>query len=149
MTGYLPVQEIRQMWPDLDIAVHVPTSENCGGIGEPMLAGVRTIAGRVGGLPEAVIDGVTGTLVPVRRPQELARAILRVLDSPDHYLALARNGQALMRRMVSTERIGQEILAIYAHALGDQARPPHDFDPIDALDSTFACAQRTTNNSHG
>ena len=149
MTGYLPVEEIRQMWPDFDIAVHVPISENCGGVGEPMLAGVSIIAGRVGGLPEAVIDGVTGSLVPVRRPPELACAILRVLDSPDRYVALARNGQALMRRMVSTERIGQEVLAIYAHALGSQVAPIHHFDPIEALESTFACVECATDTSDG
>ena len=149
MTGYLPVEEIRQMWPDFDIAVHTPISENCGGVGEPMLAGVPTIAGRVGGLPEAVIDGVTGTLVPVRQPRELARAILRVLDSPDHYTALARNGQALMRRMVSTERIGQEVLAIYAHALRSQVAPPHDFNPTEVLDSTLAYVEHATHIFNG
>jgi glycosyltransferase involved in cell wall biosynthesis len=149
MTGYLPVEEIRQMWPDFDVAVHIPISENCGGVGEPMLAGVSTIAGSVGGLPEAVIDGVTGSLVPVRRPQELARAILRVLDSPDHYSALARNGQALMRRMVSTERIGQEILAIYASALGNRVAPLHHFDPAEALDPAFGCIGCATSSSNG
>jgi glycosyltransferase involved in cell wall biosynthesis len=141
MTGYLPVEEIRQMWPDFDLAVHVPLSENCGGVGEPMLAGVPTIAGRVGGLPELVIEGVTGSLVPVRRPPELARAILRVLDSPDHFRALARNGQALAREIGSIERIGKEVLAIYAHALGLQGAPPRHFDPMDELGPPLACLE--------
>jgi len=139
MTGYLPAGEIRQMWPDFDVAVHVPISENCGGVGEPMLAGVPVIAGRVGGLPEAVIDGLTGSLVPVRRPQELARTIRRVLDSPMQYRTLARNAQTLMRRMVSTERIAREILGIYGHALGREIQPPRHFDPLEALDISDAC----------
>jgi glycosyltransferase involved in cell wall biosynthesis len=130
MTGYLPVEEIRQMWPDFDIAVHVPISENCGGVGEPMLAGVPTIAGRVGGLPEVVIDGVTGTLVPTRQPEELARAILRVLSSPGHYLELAKNARALLLRMISTERTAKEILDIYTHVLKLGEKAPRRFDPF-------------------
>jgi glycosyltransferase involved in cell wall biosynthesis len=133
MTGYLPVEEIRQMWADFDVAVHVPISENCGGVGEPMLAGVSVIAGKVGGLPEAVIDGVTGSLVPVGQPFELARGILRVLDSPMQYRALAALGQTLMRGMVSTERIAREILGIYGHVLGRESAPPRHFDPLEAL----------------
>lgn len=140
MTGYLPVEEIRRLWPDFDVAVHVPISENCGGVGEPMLAGVPVIAGKVGGLPEAVIDGVTGTLVEIRRPDQLARAILRVLDSPARYAALAANAQILMREMVSTMRIAREMLGIYEHALGSATRPPH-FDPGAALDSRLLCAE--------
>src|ERR1035437_450540 len=63
MTGYVPPEEVRRVWPDFDVAVHVPTSENCGGVVEPLLATVPTIAGRVGGLPDVVIDGLPGTLV--------------------------------------------------------------------------------------
>jgi glycosyltransferase involved in cell wall biosynthesis len=136
MTGYLPVEEIRQMWPDFDVAVHVPISENCGGVGEPMLAGVPTIAGRVGGLPEVVIDGLTGTLVPNRQPEELARAILRVLSSPSHYLKLANDARALLLRMTSTERIAKEILDIYSYVLKLEEKAPRRFDPL-----AFLCPQ--------
>jgi glycosyltransferase involved in cell wall biosynthesis len=128
MTGYLPVEEIRQMWADFDVAVHVPTSENCGGVGEPMLAGVPTIAGRIGGLPEVVIDGLTGTLVPIRQPQELAQALLRVLNSPARHLALARNGQALIREMTAIKRVGREVFDIYSHVLKSRENPPVPFD---------------------
>jgi glycosyltransferase involved in cell wall biosynthesis len=128
MTGYLPVEEIRQMWPDFDVAVHVPISENCGGVGEPMLAGVPTIAGRVGGLPEIVIEGRTGTLVRIRHPEELAGAVLRVLGSPEHYLELANHGRALLQRLLSTERIAKEVFEIYGYILGLREYPPSQFD---------------------
>jgi glycosyltransferase involved in cell wall biosynthesis len=135
MTGYLPVEEIRQMWPDFDVAVHVPISENCGGVGEPMSAGVPTIAGRVGGLPEIIIDGLTGTIVPIRQPEELAHAILRVVNSPGHYLELAKNAQALARRMAADECLGKEVESIYSHVLGLESKPPSPFDPIRFLSS--------------
>jgi len=135
MTGYLPVEDIRKMWPDFDVAVHVPISENCGGVGEPMLAGVPVVAGRVGGLPELIVDGVTGILVPVRNPLALAQAILGVLDSPVAFRAVAQNAQVVACRMASTERIAHEMVAIYAHALGSTAQRPAFFEPLAVLDS--------------
>src|SRR5579862_630893 len=66
MPGELPFADVQQCWADFDCAIHVPVSENCGGVVEPLLAGVPTIAGDVGGLPEVVMHGVTGIMVPIR-----------------------------------------------------------------------------------
>ena len=60
MPGKFNADEVAQSWPDYDCAVHVPLSENCGGVVEPLLAGVPTIAGNVGGLPEVVHHHRTG-----------------------------------------------------------------------------------------
>ena len=130
MTGYLPVEEIRRMWPDFDVAVHVPTSENCGGVFEPLLATVPTIAGRVGGLPELVVDGLTGKLVGIRDPQELARAILDVLDDQEHYRGLARFGRDLVGTMFSVQRTAREVLEIYKHVLDVSHPNPPEFDSM-------------------
>jgi glycosyltransferase involved in cell wall biosynthesis len=128
MTGYTPVEEIRQMWPDFDVAVHVPTSENCGGVLEPLLASVPTIAGRVGGLPELVIEGVTGKLVGIRDPCGLAGAILEVLDNRERYIGLASAGRDLLLTMFDVRRTAREVMEIYRHILDhDYPRPP-EFD---------------------
>ena len=81
MPGALDHSIVRQAWPDFDCAIHVPLSENTGGVTEPMFAGVPTIASRVGGLQEVIIDGVTGKTVPPRHPEKLADAILEVLEN--------------------------------------------------------------------
>ena len=62
-----------------DRAVHVPRSENCGGVVEPFSAGVPVIAAAVGGLPEVVIDNVTGRIVRDRSPKVLAQNISQIL----------------------------------------------------------------------
>jgi glycosyltransferase involved in cell wall biosynthesis len=133
MPGYLSAEEIRQMWPDFDIAVHVPTSENCGGVIEPMLAGVPTIAGLVGGLPEVVIDGVTGTLVPIQQPGKLAAAILETLDSYGRCQGMARTAQTLVREMFDVKRTASEVFEIYRHMLHLREQPPAPFNPISYL----------------
>jgi glycosyltransferase involved in cell wall biosynthesis len=47
---------------------------------EAMSQGLPVVATRVGGLPELVEDGVTGLLVGVHRPDELAAAFRRLAD---------------------------------------------------------------------
>jgi len=128
MTGYMPGAEVRQAWSDFDLAIHVPLSENCGGVLEPMLSGVPVIAGQVGGLPEIVMEGVSGSTVPIQRPDLLARCILDVLASPDRYQVYARNGQRLARQMFSVERTAREIFQIYQFILGRANCAPPRFD---------------------
>ncbi len=70
---------IPELYPDIDVAVHPSLSENVGGAVESLLCGVPTVATRVGGLPDLVRHGETGFLVPPRSPQRLAAAILEMI----------------------------------------------------------------------
>jgi len=49
---------------------------------DAQVLGVPVVATRTGGIPEVVEDGVNGLLVPPRSPDELAAALLRMLDDP-------------------------------------------------------------------
>jgi glycosyltransferase involved in cell wall biosynthesis len=134
MPGCFSGSQISESWADFDCAVHVPSSENCGGVIEPLLASVPTIASRVGGLPEVVQDGLTGKTVAGSQPDELANAILDVLRALHHYRKLAANGRALVRTIFNVERTAQEVRHIYRHLL-DPAHPqPEVFDSFTCLD---------------
>jgi glycosyltransferase involved in cell wall biosynthesis len=50
---------------------------------EAMAAGVPVVGSRVGGIPEMVLDGVTGRLVPPRDPSALADGLESLLAAPD------------------------------------------------------------------
>ena len=128
MPGPLPFTEVQQCWPDFDCAIHVPLSDNCGGVVEPLLAGVPVVAGKVGGLPEVVYEGLTGTLVPPRNPSALADAILRVLAQPEPYRAMARCGGELVREMFDVRRTAAEVYRVYRHILDRREPPPRGFD---------------------
>lgn len=136
MPGHLPSYVVQQAWPDFDCAIHVPLSENCGGVLEPLHAGVPTIAARVGGLPELVIDEVTGKLIPPRSPKALAAAISQVLDKLGHYRALARRGYQLVENMFSIVRTTQEVIDIYQYVLGRSLTRPVSFDSQTAVASS-------------
>ncbi len=133
LPGPLAPGAVLSAWQEFDCAVHVPLSENCGGVVEPLLAGIPVIAGHVGGLPEVVIDGVTGVTVPIRNPRALASAILEVLDRRASYRAMAGVGGRLVARMFSASRTAAEIRSIYEHVLGLRAERPSEFDPAEVL----------------
>jgi glycosyltransferase involved in cell wall biosynthesis len=113
MPGPLPSEEARSAIADFDCVAHVPTSENCGGVIEPLLAGVPVVAARVGGLPEVVREGETGRLVPPRDPAALASTIGEVIADPAAHRAMAERGRRLVRDLFDVRRTGAEVAAIY------------------------------------
>jgi glycosyltransferase involved in cell wall biosynthesis len=138
LPGLLAPAQVAAAWREFACAVHVPLSENCGGVVEPLLAGVPVIAGRIGGLPEVVIEGVSGITVPIRDPRALADAILQVLDRPEPYRAMAGIGGQLVARMFSAARTAAEIKVIYEYVLGARSAPPPAFDSRTAITEAYA-----------
>ncbi len=61
---------------------------------EAMGAGVPVVASRVGGVPDQVVDGRDGLLVPPGEPAALATALTRVLTEPGLAQALSAAGRA-------------------------------------------------------
>lgn len=120
MPGKFSAEEVGLCWPDFDCAVHVPLSENCGGVVEPMLCAVPTIAGQVGGLPEVVQHDITGITVPIQRPDLLADAILEVVNNQQKYQDMAERGRQLASNMFDPVRCTKEIHTIYEHVLNAQ-----------------------------
>jgi glycosyltransferase involved in cell wall biosynthesis len=59
--------------------------------------GLPVVAHAIGGVPEAVLDGETGLLVPHDRPAELTAAFARLLGDPDLRRRLGEAGRAHAR----------------------------------------------------
>jgi glycosyltransferase involved in cell wall biosynthesis len=110
--------DVPAIYADLDVAVHPSLSENCGGAVESLAAACPTVATSVGGLPDVVIHGETGWLVPPADPGRLAAAIVEVLDNPAEARRRARNGQELVGRLFAVERTAREVADIYERVLG-------------------------------
>lgn len=105
--------DVPDIYADLDLAVHPSYTENVGGAVESCLAGVPTIATRVGGLPDLVRDGVTGWLVPPRDPPALARAIRDALSDPLEARKRGEAGYQLARELFDVRQTAHEIVEIY------------------------------------
>jgi len=74
----------------------VPSSRESFGLSalEAMSCGVPIVATRVGGLPELIIDGETGMLVPPEDERAMADALLKVLRDRDLAARLGEAGKA-------------------------------------------------------
>ena len=128
MPGRLEYGRAGDAWAGFDLAIHVPTSENCGGVVEPLLAAVPVVASRTGGLPELVIDQVTGRLVEDGEPRRLAGVIEEVLDDLPRYREMASTGRRLVKEMFDVRRTAAEIAAVYRHLTDDSPYVPPEFD---------------------
>ncbi|MGC9398865.1 MAG: glycosyltransferase [Anaerolineae bacterium] len=87
---------------------------------EAMAAGLPVVATRVGGVPEVVVDGVTGLLVPPRDPHALADAILRLLRDPALRRRMGEAGRARVAAHFSVEQMVRKIEALYEQLLAQK-----------------------------
>jgi glycosyltransferase involved in cell wall biosynthesis len=78
---------------------------------EAMWMGLPVLATQVGGIPEAVRDGVEGWLVPPRDPDALARALREARDSPEERLRRAQNAH---QRIVDAFTVSPKVAEIEA-----------------------------------
>ena len=90
---------------------------------EAMAMAKPVIATRAGGVPEFVMDGKTGLLIPPRDPQALARAVLELLDDPARGRAMGRQGRQRVEELYTAQRYAESISRVLhdAMAAGRQA----------------------------
>jgi glycosyltransferase involved in cell wall biosynthesis len=84
---------------------------------EAMAAGVPVVATAVGGVPELVVKGETGLLVPPGQPEPIASALEAILSSPDRARAFGAAGRERARTLFSRQRMVGEIEALYDELL--------------------------------
>lgn len=120
LVGAVPHDDVPAVLAHADVVVLPSLSEELGSVLlEVMQAGRPVVASRVGGIPEAVADGVTGLLVPPGDPAALAGAVDRLLaDRP----AAAAMGRAARERAGAYDwsQLARRVLDVY-HGVLDEA----------------------------
>jgi glycosyltransferase involved in cell wall biosynthesis len=90
---------------------------------EAVLAAKPVVATAVNGVPDLVVDGTNGYLVPPGRPDLLAERTLAVLGLPDRGASLGAAGAARIRGRFDVTEMVAGIDALYRQALGEPSRP--------------------------
>ena len=85
---------------------------------EAAATGLPVVAGRSGGAPETVVEGVTGTVVDGRRAAEVGRAVADLLADPPRARAMGQAG----RRRVEAEFSWEAVVGRLDKLLAEVAR---------------------------
>lgn len=85
---------------------------------EAMAAGKPCVATWVGAVPEVVIDGKTGVLVPPADPKRLAEGIAAVIGAADGGSGLGEKGREVAMSEFTVERMSVETAKLYGETLG-------------------------------
>lgn len=102
--GNIPDEELCDLYDRADIfaMTSITLEHSVEGFGlvylEAAAHGLPVIAHAVGGVPEAVIDGVTGLLVPPHRPIQLAAAFEKLIHDPALRAKLGAAGRERAKR---------------------------------------------------
>ncbi len=113
--GHIP--DPRPVMLSADIFVLASHAEPAGLVlSEAREAGCAIVATNVGGIPEMLSDGEAGILVPPRRPDLLADAMLALLNSPGH-MNIMRERSKIGLNKFSMERVAKETEQIYCELL--------------------------------
>jgi glycosyltransferase involved in cell wall biosynthesis len=80
---------------------------------EAMASGVAVVASPVGAIPDAIVDGESGLLVPCGDVDALSKAILRLLRDPALRQRLASNARARFERLFTIDRTAAAVATVY------------------------------------
>jgi glycosyltransferase involved in cell wall biosynthesis len=106
-----------------DIAVQPSRSEGLGtAVLEAAAAGLPVVATAVGGIPDIVVHGQTGLLVPPEDPRALAEALIELAGDPQRRAAWGRAGRERVAAHFSVEALVEKTDAYYRRMIESQQR---------------------------
>ena len=112
-------QDIPEVMAALDILVLSSLTEACPMVVlEAMATGKPVVATRVGGIPEELVDGKTGILVPPENPQAIADAVLSLLADKEKMQQMGRAGRTRVIKHFTVQSAAQKTDVVYADLLG-------------------------------
>ncbi len=87
---------------------------------EAMACGKPVVASDVGGVPEAIVDGQHGLLIPPASPRMLADAVLGLLTNPDRAQALGAAARRRVQDHFTVEKFAARVQELYGSLLHER-----------------------------
>lgn len=140
--------DMPEVFSELDIIVVASLGEPFGRTTiEAMAAGKPVVATNTGASPEIVVDGVTGLLVPVRAPDRMAAAIMKILGDPALAEKMGAEGRERVLKVFTKENYISGIEGVFREVYGryekEAPRPStherlvHDIAAIIGMDELY------------
>jgi colanic acid/amylovoran biosynthesis glycosyltransferase len=82
-------------------------------LAEAQASGLPVIATATGGIPESVIDGATGLLVPPKDSEALAASIIWLFNHPEAWAPMGRSGRSHIEHNFDLETLNDKLIKIY------------------------------------
>ena len=119
LTGFRT--DVLSVLKGFDVFVMSSVTEGLGtSLLDAMAAARPVVATTAGGIPEVVVDGETGLLVPPRDARRLAEAIIALLGNPAECERMGRAGLARVQERFSAARMVAGTLAVYERLLAER-----------------------------
>lgn len=109
--------DVKEIYCEIDVVVHPSHSENLGGAAQSLAAARPTISTNVGGFVDIVKDGETGYTVPAKNPEEIAKAIIKMIDDKEKANNMAHKGQELVVDLLDIKNTSKTVYEIYNKVL--------------------------------
>jgi glycosyltransferase involved in cell wall biosynthesis len=108
--------------PGLDVLAHAAVREGLGlALLEAASAGVPVVAYAAGGVPDVVVDGATGVLVPLGDTGKWRAALARLLAARVERARLGAAARAHAERHFGIDGLVDAHLSLYGRVLGERA----------------------------
>jgi L-malate glycosyltransferase len=117
--GRVPNSDVPAILQNLDIVVMPSICHESFGVAalEASACGLPVVASRVGGIPEAVVDGVTGVLVPPGDAASLADACVRLIQDPAERRRMGDAGRRQVLERFDWQRTAAGMTDLYTSLL--------------------------------
>jgi colanic acid/amylovoran biosynthesis glycosyltransferase len=119
LMGPLPRTGVREQLRWADVLLHAAVSEGfCNAVVEAQAMGLPVVCTDADGLPENVVDRLTGFVVPRRDPDALADRLALLAGDPELRKIMGNVGRERVVKRFNLTRQIEAFAALYDHSLG-------------------------------
>ncbi len=128
LLGNVNRDEVRELYQAADILVVPSVRDSAGNVDglpnvlmEGLASGIAVVASRVAGIPDVLVDGENGLLVPEKDPSALAEALRRLATDRELRGRLGDGARASVEERLSWEMVSGRYIRILARAAGEES----------------------------